>query len=45
LKLSFLLGIASLAHAQDPFEIHVYEYEKLKPLEFTLERRPTISFT
>ncbi len=26
------------AHAQDPFEIHVYEYEALKPAEFTLEQ-------
>jgi len=24
-------------HAQDPFEIHVYEYESLKPGQFTLE--------
>lgn len=26
------------ARAQDPFEIHVYEYETLKPAEFTLEQ-------
>jgi hypothetical protein len=32
----FLLG-AALAHAQDPFEIHVYEYEKPHLGEFTLE--------
>ncbi len=37
LKLLFFLMAAS-AFAQDPFEIHVYEYEKLKPLEFTLEQ-------
>ena len=29
---------ASPARAQDPFEIHVYEYESLKPGEFTLEQ-------
>lgn len=27
----------SLARAQDPFEIHVYEYETLHPCQFTLE--------
>jgi hypothetical protein len=27
----------SLLHAQDPFEIHVLEYEELKPGEFTFE--------
>lgn len=32
----FLLG-AALAHAQDPFEIHVYEYEKPHLGEYTLE--------
>ena len=26
------------ACAQDPFEIHVYDYETLKPVEFTLEQ-------
>jgi len=36
--LLLLLGPASLALAQDPFEIHVYEYEKLAPLGFTLEQ-------
>jgi hypothetical protein len=29
---------ASLLCAQDPFEIHVYEYETLKPGQFTLEQ-------
>src|SRR5216684_858473 len=28
---------ARLAHAQDPFEIHVYEYETLHRGQFTLE--------
>jgi hypothetical protein len=32
---SFLL--VGRAYAQDPFEIHVYEYESLKPGAFTLE--------
>jgi hypothetical protein len=32
----FLLG-AALAQAQDPFEIHVYEYEKTHLGEYTLE--------
>jgi hypothetical protein len=32
-----LLGAAS-AYAQDPFEIHVYEYETLKPGQFTMEQ-------
>lgn len=27
----------ALAHAQDPFEIHVYEYETLRRGEFTFE--------
>jgi hypothetical protein len=35
--LSFLACAAVLAHAQDPFEIHVYEYETLHPGQFTLE--------
>jgi len=26
------------AYAQDPFEIHVYEYETLHPLQFTIEQ-------
>lgn len=30
--------LAGPAHAQDPFEIHVYEYETLKPGQFTLEQ-------
>src|SRR3954447_22008592 len=34
LSLSLALPVA----AQDPFEIHVYEYEALKPLQFTLEQ-------
>ena len=36
----FLLGIALAipACAQDPFEIHVYDYETLKPGQFTLEQ-------
>lgn len=33
-----LLLAAVCAQAQDPFEIHVYEYETLKPLQFTLEQ-------
>jgi hypothetical protein len=33
-----LFALAAVARAQDPFEIHVYEYEKLNPLEFTLEQ-------
>ena len=37
--LAIILGSLSVAraHAQDPFEIHVYEYESLKPRMFTLE--------
>jgi hypothetical protein len=38
----FLYGLlavtAACAPAQDPFEIHVYEYETLTPLRFTLEQ-------
>ena len=30
--------LAGQAYAQDPFEIHVYEYETLKPGQFTLEQ-------
>lgn len=30
-------ALAPAARAQDPFEIHVYEYETLKPGQFTLE--------
>ena len=33
-----LLAAAVCAQAQDPFEIHVYEYETLKPLQFSLEQ-------
>jgi hypothetical protein len=33
-----LMVAAVCARAQDPFEIHVYEYETLKPLRFTLEQ-------
>jgi len=37
--LTFLLGAMAIsACAQDPFEIHVYEYETLKPGQFTLEQ-------
>ena len=38
--LTTLLGVlvAASAHAQDPFEIHVYDYETLKPGQFTLEQ-------
>lgn len=32
------LSLTAPAHAQDPFEIHVYEYETLKPGQFTLEQ-------
>src|SRR5437867_1714778 len=32
-----ILLFACCAFAQDPFEIHVYEFETLKPLQFTLE--------
>lgn len=37
---TILLGaaLAPAALAQDPFEIHVYEYETLKPGQFTLEQ-------
>jgi hypothetical protein len=31
-------SLSAAAHAQDPFEIHVYEYETLKPGQFTLEQ-------
>jgi hypothetical protein len=41
MRCSYLLGLlacaAGLARAQDPFEIHVYEYETLHPGQFTLE--------
>jgi hypothetical protein len=33
-----LAATAAFACAQDPFEIHVYEYETLKPLQFSLEQ-------
>jgi hypothetical protein len=35
---ALLALIAARACAQDPFEIHVYEYETLSPLRFTLEQ-------
>ena len=38
---AFVLALstaAGVARAQDPFEIHVYEYETLKPGQFTLEQ-------
>jgi hypothetical protein len=38
LKTLGLLLLALGAYAQDPFEIHVYEYEKLHPGQFTLEQ-------
>jgi hypothetical protein len=38
LKTWALLLLAAAAYAQDPFEIHVYEYETLQPLQFTLEQ-------
>jgi hypothetical protein len=34
----YVLAGLTLLRAQDPFEIHVYEYETLKPVEFTLEQ-------
>jgi len=41
MRCGYLLGLlacaAGLARAQDPFEIHVYEYETLHPGQFTLE--------
>jgi len=38
-RLFALLALTAVcAHAQDPFEIHVYEYETLSPLRFTLEQ-------
>jgi hypothetical protein len=38
-RLAVLLALACCAaRAQDPFEIHVYEYEELKPGQFTLEQ-------
>jgi hypothetical protein len=33
-----LLVFGVTARGQDPFEIHVYEYETLKPAQFTLEQ-------
>jgi len=33
-----VVGLSATAQAQDPFEIHVYEYETLKPGQFTLEQ-------
>jgi hypothetical protein len=33
----FLLLCPTTAQAQDPFEIHIYEYEELPPGGFTLE--------
>lgn len=33
-----LVALASCAQAQDPFEIHVYEYETLTRMRFTLEQ-------
>ncbi|HLW77252.1 MAG TPA: hypothetical protein VKS01_09700 [Bryobacteraceae bacterium] len=38
MKLAILLASAACALAQDPFEIHVYEYETLHPWQFTLEQ-------
>ncbi len=38
LKTIGLLMLAAFAYAQDPFEIHVYEYETLLPGQFTLEQ-------
>lgn len=38
MKRGVLLIVCAVAYAQDPFEIHVYEYEKLRPLQFTLEQ-------
>jgi hypothetical protein len=38
LRIWGLLMLATSASAQDPFEIHVYEYEKLLPGQFTLEQ-------
>jgi hypothetical protein len=38
-KSAILLALACFAaYGQDPFEIHVYEYEELKPGQFTLEQ-------
>jgi hypothetical protein len=36
-RLSLFLLFAALAQAQDPFEIHVYEYETLRRGQFTFE--------
>lgn len=36
-KLPCLFLFAAALPAQDPFEIHVYEYETLKPYQFTFE--------
>jgi hypothetical protein len=36
-RLSLCLLFAALAQAQDPFEIHVYEYETLRRGQFTFE--------
>ena len=38
MKTLAFLALAAAAYAQDPFEIHVYEYETLHPLQFTLEQ-------
>jgi hypothetical protein len=38
LKLGLFFVIAIALHAQDPFEIHVYEYETLHRWQFTLEQ-------
>ena len=37
MKLALFLVGAALAQAQDPFEIHVYEYETMHRGEYTLE--------
>ena len=37
MRYAFLFLCAATLAAQDPFEIHVYEYETLKPFQFTFE--------
>ncbi|MGA2725716.1 MAG: hypothetical protein ABSG79_25315 [Bryobacteraceae bacterium] len=36
-RIATCLLFLAVAQAQDPFEIHVYEYETLRPAEFTFE--------
>ena len=40
--MAFISVFVNDAQAQDPFEIHVYDYETLKPGQFTLEQAPVL---